>query len=610
MFASVHNTPGPFFSSPCIPCQFPGIISGVSINWFFSWPEDALVSVAKKFLDDFNMACDSETKSKLIHHMANVHLSMNELADLYFERYRRHVYTTPKSYLSFIELYIDVYATKLVEYRALADQVNNGLDKLNTAADDVEKMKIVLKAKEEKLAIKQEEVDSLMKEIAISKAAAEAKKEEVQAVKDKLQVDRDHVQRQKDQAQGALEKAEPALKAAIDAVNNIKPNDINDIKRLIKPPDAVKVVLDAVLILRQQPLNPVTMEQDKDGNKVVGDSFQYALRMMSDVSFLKTLIEFDSDTMNLETIELLEPYLRWPNFTAERIKRSSLAAASLCEWVIAMYTYFHVSREVKPLQENLMIQQAKLDVAQSKLEAKEKELAIVQAELDAAQAKFDEAQINKQVLQDDAEQTRRRMEQANNLIEALSGEKDRWTEQSNEFEDKISRLTGDAALACAFISYCGPFNSEFRNILLNQYFFKDCVEKNIPVTKNVDVIALLTDEAQIGEWNIDGLPSDDHSVQNAIMVTRSSKWPLLVDPQGQGLNWLKRKEARALAARAERENERNKGANVQYQLKVRDLFIFHFYKYNQCSSSHTHPLSTITTTTTTTIDRACNRQVL
>lgn len=149
----------------------------------------------------------------------------------------------------------------------------------------------------------------------------------------------------------------------------------------------------------------------------------------------------------------------------------------------------------------------------------------------------------KKRIEDGANALARKMQQASNLINGLAGERVRWTEDSNNFADLKRRLVGDCAVACAFVSYCGPFNQDFRNYMIKQKFAADCERLNVPHTQNLDVIDFMVDIGTIGDWNIQGLPTDALSIQNGIMVTRSSRYPLLVDPQGQALLWIRQKEA-------------------------------------------------------------------
>lgn len=108
------------------------------------------------------------------------------------------------------------------------------------------------------------------------------------------------------------------------------------------------------------------------------------------------------------------------------------------------------------------------------------------------------------------------------LIVGLGGERARWTEDSRKFADTKRRLVGDVALSCAFVGYCGPFNQDFRDHLVKTRFTEDLVTRGIPLTKGLDLTSFLVDMGTIGDWNLDGLPTDPLSIQNGILVSYST----------------------------------------------------------------------------------------
>mmetsp|Transcript_26847 Transcript_26847/g.4880 ORF Transcript_26847/g.4880 Transcript_26847/m.4880 type:complete len:133 (+) Transcript_26847:3016-3414(+) len=54
--------------------NFPGLVSNTSIDWFFTWPEEALLSVATYFLKDQDLPTDH--RANIIQHIVRTHLSI------------------------------------------------------------------------------------------------------------------------------------------------------------------------------------------------------------------------------------------------------------------------------------------------------------------------------------------------------------------------------------------------------------------------------------------------------------------------------------------------------------------------------------------------------
>ena len=64
-------------------------------------------------------------------------------------------------------------------------------------------------------------------------------------------------------------------------------------------------------------------------------------------------------------------------------------------------------------------------------------------------------------------------------------------------------------------------------------------QKPIPITEGLDAISMLTDDADVATWNNEGLPADRMSKENATILCNCERWPLMVDPQLQGIKWIK-----------------------------------------------------------------------
>lgn len=129
------------------------------------------------------------------------------------------------------------------------------------------------------------------------------------------------------------------------------------------------------------------------------------------------------------------------------------------------------------------------------------------------------------------------------LVDGLAGERLRWIDTVKRLDKEFGYLVGDCLLSTAFISYLGPFVTQYREKLVSEWF-KEISSREIPISPSFIIYEFLSDPTTIREWNIQGLPSDEFSTENGIIVTRGSRWPLIIDPQCQGHAWIKKMEVK------------------------------------------------------------------
>ena len=116
--------------------QFPALINCTTFDYFHPWPQEALVSVANRFLKGIDGILPEDAPN-VAEHMAFVHQGVNTASEMYLVSERRYNYTTPKSYLDLIDLYKSMLAQKKKGIQTLKDRLTNGLEKMNSAAEQV-----------------------------------------------------------------------------------------------------------------------------------------------------------------------------------------------------------------------------------------------------------------------------------------------------------------------------------------------------------------------------------------------------------------------------------------------------------------------------------------
>jgi dynein heavy chain 2, cytosolic len=135
-----------------------------------------------------------------------------------------------------------------------------------------------------------------------------------------------------------------------------------------------------------------------------------------------------------------------------------------------------------------------------------------------------------------------------------------WSSQVNDLNEQMKIMSRLVLLAAAFITYLAGQSEDKRLEYMTQW------KSLLNVNEQFDVRRFLSSESEQLVWKGQGLPSDELSMENAIVILRSQLCPFLVDPSSRATNWLKQ---HLKEKKVEIINQQDKNFSTQLELAVR-----------------------------------------
>ncbi|KAI6065272.1 Dynein heavy chain 7, axonemal [Aix galericulata] len=518
--------------------KFPALVNCCTLDWFQTWPEDALEAVASRFLEDVEMS--EETRSGCIDMCKSFHTSTIALSDSFHMELQRRNYVTPTSYLELISTFKTLLEKKRTKVMEMKRRYEVGLEKLNSAASQVALMQSELEALQPQLREASKQVDEMM--VVIQKESLEVAKTEKIVKADEAVANEQAMAAKaiKDDCDADLAQAMPCLEAALAALDTLTAQDITVVKSMKSPPAGVKLVMEAICILKG--IKADRIPDPTGSGRKIEDFWGPAKRLLGDIRFLQSLHEYDKDNIPPAYMAIIrKQYLTNPEFVPDKIRNASTAAEGLCKWVIAMEFYDTVTKNVAPKKLKLNEAEGKLKIAMDGLRKKQADLKEVQDKLAVLQQTLESKKQEKADLENQVDLCCKKLQRAEQLIGGLGGEKTRWNETALELARKYTNLTGDILISSGIVAYLGAFTSSYRQKQTKEWTLF-CKAKDIPCSDDFSLTNVLGEPVQIRAWNIAGLPSDTFSIDNGIIISNGRRWPLMIDPQGQANKWIKNME--------------------------------------------------------------------
>eukprot|EP01133_Synstelium_polycarpum_P001082 gene1082-1226_t len=523
----------------------PALFNRCVLDWFGEWSPEALFQVGSEFTRNLDLESTSYVsppsftmevegnqlmsssppahRDAVVSSLVYIHETIGDANARLLKRQGRQNYVTPRHYLDFINQVVLLINEKREQLEEEQLHINIGLKKLKDTEQQVKDLQISLAQKNRELEAKNEQANSKLKQMVSDQQIAETKQKEAKELQAQLDVRNQEINVQKGKAYADLEKAEPAIIEAQESVSTIKKKHLDEIKSLPKPPAPVKLAMEAVCLM------------------LTGKKLEWAdiRKKIMEPTFISSIVDFDTKKQLTAKIReaVTKGYLEDPNFNYEAVNRASKACGPLVKWVSAQTTYSDILDRVKPLREEVEALEAAAATLKANQASIETTIATLTASIGTYKDEYATLIRDTELIKSEMNKVKSKVERSIALLDNLSSERVRWESQSESFQTAMSTVVGDVVLASAFLAYIGFFDQQFRSDLMRKWM--DRLEAvGIKFKPELSVPDFLARPEERLAWHANALPADDLCVENAIMLTRFNRYPLVIDPSGQAMEFL------------------------------------------------------------------------
>merc|ERR1712113_1269545 len=253
----------------------PALFNRCVINWWGTWPQDALLQVAAEFTEtcDLNIGVPPELRTEQKEEKQDedddqhyekeiygVHLSVSETIVKFHQMVEkvmeylannmvRSTFVTPRHYLDLIHHFVALFDEKRQQLEDQQKHLNTCLKALKETEDEVAERQVELDAKSKKLNEEQKKAKETLEQMMEAEKDATKKREEAIRVQGEVDEEMKQINERTANVEAELAEAKPALEAAQKAVSNINKKQLNEIKALRNPPKMVELTMRAVAVL-------------------------------------------------------------------------------------------------------------------------------------------------------------------------------------------------------------------------------------------------------------------------------------------------------------------------------------------------------------------------